>query len=583
MSIIITVDKSQSDLSAGKNSILKNINGVNGIPVSLAPGFPDLEDQFNQMGITDIRLHDGLGIGDLDNYFSEKRINNINQLIQNVPDYERRTAKKFLADLGNHRVIFPNAAAGMRSNDVDLAFKDANYTMTDAYIRRILNNNPGLNPQNLERQLMFRIGRTLDGGCEVPQNADIYAILVSTLVDRYCLNYDKTGLPRKVKYWEIWNEPDLTFFWNSNNPQVYYDFYGKLARMIKAVDPEAKVGGAGVAFGYNPGGYYIDGLLKYCHETGTPIDFISWHCYGNGTGDPKNIIDVARSIESALNKYGFPDIESICTEWNSSPTGTMNTYTKVQSAKNAAYIASTFCYMQKCKVDKSYYYRGDGLSFGLFNDNPNPVDKRYKSFCTYSSQAFNLFSKMRETPVILKTNGAEDTGISMLACKSWDEKKLKILISNYKVDKDFTDGGVPPSGHDIYKQYYIDSNRSLKQLTDQWSLDEWFGGKNPNLIRPDNFVEQQAQLANPPVNGHLSAHERNYYHSDSGLITVVDNIAANNVNIAVKRIQEGKSLSSFDIKNTNYEINYILKNGQLIISDQNCTESTVTLYEIELN
>lgn len=62
-------DKSRRDQSNGKSGKLKDINGVNGTPRSIAPGFPDLEDQFNQLGIRHLRFHDNLGFGDLDNYF----------------------------------------------------------------------------------------------------------------------------------------------------------------------------------------------------------------------------------------------------------------------------------------------------------------------------------------------------------------------------------------------------------------------------------------------------------------------------------------------------------------------------------
>lgn len=245
-------DKSRRDQSNGKSGKLKEINGVNGTPRSIAPGFPDLEDQFNQLGIRHLRFHDNLGFGDLDNYFKPDDDNS--QFAPNIPSNMKQQTLQLIADIGNRRTIFPNAATGMRIHNVDVAFQNANYAMTDAHFKEVLNNNPSVNPGNLQREITFRIGRTNRGGAELPQDFDIYATLVSTLIDRYSLNFQKTGLPGKVAYWEVWNEPDLTFFWNNNDPQRYYEFYEKIARMIKAVDPTAKVGGAGVANGYNPGG-----------------------------------------------------------------------------------------------------------------------------------------------------------------------------------------------------------------------------------------------------------------------------------------------------------------------------------------
>ncbi|CAI3959681.1 Beta-xylosidase (XynB) (PDB:1PX8) [Commensalibacter communis] len=583
MTINISVFKGSRNTASGNNGILKEVNGVNGIPISIAPGFPDLEDQFNQMGITHVRLHDCFGVGDIDNYFQPNRRNNQDQLIPNIPTTSRTKAKQFIADFANKRTIFPYAAAGMRANNVDLAFKDANYQMTDDYLKRIMSNNPSVNPGNIQRKVMFRIGRTLDGGYEIPQNFDIYATLISTLVNRYSLNYQATGLPRKIEYWEIWNEPDLTFFWNNNNPQIYYEFYSKIARMIKAVDPEAKVGGCGVANGYNPGGAYLDGLLNYCRSTNTPIDFLSWHYYGNLTSDPQNIIDIGNSIQSTLTRYGYGNIESLCTEWNSSPFGTVNTFTKVQSAKNAAYIASTLIYMQYCKTDKAYYYRGDGSSFGLFNDNPNPTNTSSKSFCTYSAQSFNLFTRIFETPFILTQNNSFNTGMTTLAAENAEGNKINILAANYKVDRNFSNGNIPPTETRLYKQYYLDSGRTINQITDQWSIDHWFGGVNPSSIITDNSVTQKNVVSQLPVNGRLTSRARNYNQSDSGLTLTINNIETKfrGYKITAYRIKEGGPLDKIEPQNVSDSVITNMTNGVLSIQDNSATPSTVTLYSIE--
>ncbi|MDI2113119.1 hypothetical protein [Commensalibacter nepenthis] len=54
MVFTVNVNKKLRNILLGKNGLLKEVNGINGMPISVAPGFPDLEDQFNQMGITHI-------------------------------------------------------------------------------------------------------------------------------------------------------------------------------------------------------------------------------------------------------------------------------------------------------------------------------------------------------------------------------------------------------------------------------------------------------------------------------------------------------------------------------------------------
>lgn len=96
---------------------VKNVAGINGSPISVMPGFPDLKDQFNQMGITDVRLHDMHGVDDLDHGMIAGRRGNNEQMIPNVSPDQADWAKKFIADFGNLRTIFPNAAVGIEKGD----------------------------------------------------------------------------------------------------------------------------------------------------------------------------------------------------------------------------------------------------------------------------------------------------------------------------------------------------------------------------------------------------------------------------------------------------------------------------------
>ncbi|WP_445496508.1 GH39 family glycosyl hydrolase [Photorhabdus sp. SF281] len=580
MTKIFSFNKNYRDLSAGHHSLLKEVNGLNGVPKSLAPGFPDLDDQFNQMGITHIRLHDGFGIGDMDNYFQVDRLSDQSQMIVNVPEENKPEAKKLFTDISNVRSIFPYAAAGMRSHDISLALKEANYKMTDAYLRDIMNNKAELNPYNIQRQIMFRIGRSGEGGYEIPQDFDIYAILVGTLVNRYAVNYARIGLPRKITYWQIWNEPDLLYFWNSDDPQKYYELYAKIARIIKAVDPSVKVGGAGIAFVNSKIEDYVDGFLRYCKDNDVPLDFFSWHGYVI-TGDPQNIIDVGNAVQQSLKAYGFTDAESFCTEWNSNAIGTKNTYTKVQSHKNAAYIASTFIYMQYTKADRAYYYRGDGLSFGLFNNQSSPKNPNIKNFCTYSAQSFYLFSRMFETPYILSSNKDFSTGLTVLATENAVGNKVNILAANYKVDKNFSDSNSAPDY--LYQQYYLDTSRSLNQLTDTSSKNKWFGGIDPTTIHPDNVVVQHDPVQKLPDDNMLRAKSRDYMNSDQGLTVVINQIGYKKFKVKAYRIQEGGGLEQISPPEVTNQINVSISNNKLTLVDKGATPSTVTLYSLEFS
>ena len=579
----ISFDKSVRDFSAGHNSLLKEVNGVNGSPKSLAPGLPDLDDQFNQMGITYIRLHDAYGIADIDNSHRPNRNNNQDQFILNVPDDRKEVAKTLIAELAAKRTLFPNATAGMNANSLDLAMSSPNYAITDSYLREIMNNKPELNPGNINREIMIRLGRSLDGGYELPSNFDIYAALCGEMFKRYSRDYTSIGLPRKVKYWEVWNEPDLTFFWNSNNPQQYYQFYEKIARIAKSIDPDIRIGGAGIANGYNPGGAYSDGFLRYCQTSNVPLDFYSWHYYGNTTSDPQCIIDAGDQVQKSLNQYGFGNVESICSEWNISPFSTKNVHNKSQSAKNAAFISSYFMYMQYTKVDKSNYYRGDGATFGLFNDQNNPSAPGSKNFCTYAGQSFNLFSRMFETPYMLKGSKDFSTGLTVIAGENESRNKVNILAANYKIDTNFPKGETAPTESPMYQQYHLDTNRTMSQLNDEWSKNEWFGGVDPNTLTARNDVTQNKTVTQLPVYGNLRAKPRTYTESDQGLTVTIQNIGYKNATVTAYRIKEWGSLASITPPDVSSQIQVSISNNVLTLTDTRATPSTVTFYSLDLN
>jgi len=122
--------------------------------------------------------------------------------------------------------------------------------------------------------------------------------LASHLVDRYGLD--------EVRQWafEVWNEANLEVFW-SGTREDYLRLYDISARAIKAVDARLVVGGPASA-----AGKWVDDLLAHCQVSGTPIDFISTHTYGNAPLDLRPI----------AARHGFPGLPQWWTEWGAHAT-----------------------------------------------------------------------------------------------------------------------------------------------------------------------------------------------------------------------------------------------------------------------
>lgn len=239
-------------------------------------------------------------------------------------------------------------------------------------------------------------------------------------------------------------------------------------------------------------------------------------------------------------------------------------------------------FMQYCKTDKAHYYRADASSFGLFNDNPQPNNTAYKSFCSYAAQSFGLFSKViNETPYILNQSNNFTTGLTTLAAENSAGNKMNILAANYNVDISFTRSETPPVVP--YRQHYLDTNRTTNQLNDTWSKNEWFGGKYPNTLTYNNSVTQYPDVPNPPQYGRLYAKPRNYTQSNTGAGLTISNIASTYKGyiITAYRIKEGGRLDRMTPEEVTSSISAYMSNGTLYITDTVATLSTVTLYSVE--
>ena len=384
------------DASAKPLGTLRPLQGVNGAPAHgfhkperftfggwNVPNETDATAGYREARIDLIRTHDAYGPGDIDASF---------------PD-----APGVLIDAERTRLsIFPNARAD--PNDP----KSYHFGPTDRLIASI---------KGVGAEVIFRLGRSEGSNVEPPQDLDRYAQVAKHIVLHYNRGW-ADGFRYRIRYWEVWNEPDLgRLFWSGSAPH-YFELYEKVARAVKQADRSALVGGPAIARP-NDANPYVDDFLQYVRARQVPLDFYSWHWYATDSNDPQDFLRVGREVRARLDQYGFKKTRSVLDEWN---------YGLVDPIpgplQRAGFIASSLIYMQDAPIDVSAIYRADNV-FGKGGTTPDKT-----------GHALIALGRMKDTPLRLAATGADLDGFAVQAGRSADGRTLQVLISNYQIPAD---------------------------------------------------------------------------------------------------------------------------------------------------
>lgn len=260
-------------------------------------------------------------------------------------------------------------------------------------------------------EVFFRVGRSnIFGSGDVPPDFDKYAEFVKHIVMHYNKGW-ANGFEYGIKWWEIWNEPDFTPFWSGTGAQ-YHELYGKIARAIKEVEPEALIGGPANA-SFNDMRGTRGSMMKYVVDNKLPLDFFSFHKYTNHTNDPYEFKRMAEDFSAELAKYELGDTPIVNSEFWTSLVGEQ---VIGGEAGQAAFLAQSLIYQQSV-VAKSMHYG------------------RVSSGRSKLNEAFSQISKLNATPRKLchKTQAGEDNGFAVMAGRGESDHKLQVAIASYHV------------------------------------------------------------------------------------------------------------------------------------------------------
>ncbi len=294
----------------------------------------------------------------------------------------------------------------------------ASYTFapTDDYLAAIV----ALSPQ-----IIYRLGTSIEHTprkyhTAPPPDFAKWADICVHIVRHYNEGW-ADGFHHGIRYWEIWNEPEIGEAMWSGTIEQYIQLYAVAARALKAHDPTLRVGGPAAAY---PRGPFLSQFLTACVEQSLPLDFCSWHTY---TADPRELAARCRYVRDLLDGLGLRGVESQLNEWNYAfawrdVETRLRSFQALQGPVGASFAVASLILFQDCPLDQATYYTGDTQWFGLFDPYGAPRKTYY---------AFRAFVSLLDTPQRVACAREGDAEVAAWAGVAAEGRPLHVLVSNW--------------------------------------------------------------------------------------------------------------------------------------------------------
>ncbi len=304
--------------------------------------------------------------------------------------------------------------------------------------------------QEAGMKIFYRLGTSIEHTGKVhhfntliPEDFDKVAEVFAATVRHYTKGW-ADGFNWDIKYWEIWNEPDISnAMWclpeGDEGPgrfgkrqKLFIKFFVTCLKRLKSEFPELKIGGPAMS-SYSEA--YFKLILAECKKEGVAPDFISWHYYGDR---PLCMTDAADAARKMLDDFGFTKCELILNEWhylgkyswrglrNSDPQVVKKVWEGPAShngIESSAFTLTSLAMFQTSKLDQAYFYgcRHTG-AWGYMDQ----YQQKYKIW-----YALKLFGDLSEKAATVCDSTSADT-VTLLAVKSADRKTGWLLVSDYR-------------------------------------------------------------------------------------------------------------------------------------------------------
>lgn len=338
---------------------------------------------------------------------------------------------------GGYRYVdIPNIFRNFDSDENDPESYD--FTFTDLLIKGLID--AGVEPY-------YRLGITIENQSHIkayhthpPKDFAKWARICEHIIRHYTEGW-ADGYRYNIRYWEIWNEPEVQdkMMW-SGTDEEYYRLYDVAAKHLKKCFPHLKIGGYASCGFYaiapeervDPITYqrgtippsdheqnlmnFFYGFFDYVKEHGSPIDFFSWHSYA----DVRRVEVMDRWLHAELEKLGFAGLETHLNEWNPY-------FTEYGTAHHSAEVAAMMLALQHGYTDACMIYdmKNTNSSFCPLFD----IKTKKPIHAYYSLVAFNQLYKLG------KQIRSESDNARVYAVGATDGKKYALMIANLSGEK----------------------------------------------------------------------------------------------------------------------------------------------------
>ena len=281
----------------------------------------------------------------------------------------------------NHDASFSASYGLNHTVDVDFIFTDFDadpedpenydFALTDQYIETTL---------LAGTEVYYRLGSRIEHEIRKyntlpPKDFKKWAVICEHII-RHMNEGWAEGHHYNIRYWEIWNEPDLDpddslnkRTWGGTKAE-FFDLFEIAAKHLKKCFPDLKIGGPALSGNMKWGEEFLFEMKK----REVPMDFFSWHRYAYET---RFIADMCDEVRDLMDRAGYKEAESILNEWNYIK-GWSDEFAysleQIRGIKGAVFTADLMVRCQHKPLDMLMYY--DARCNTGFNGMWDPVNQR---------------------------------------------------------------------------------------------------------------------------------------------------------------------------------------------------------------